>query len=153
MLRRNDHVGGTKQGVTAGGVHGQGIACGGAEVDLCAVAAADPVLLLGGNALNVIQTVQTIDQLIGISGDLEHPLALDAVNDLAAAALAHAVDNFLVGQHALAAGAPVDVHFLLVSQTMLIQLQEDPLGPLIILRGSVVLISRSQSKEKPKAFS
>ena len=36
-------------------------------------------------------------------GDLEHPLALDAVNDLAAAALAHAVDNFLVGQHALAA--------------------------------------------------
>ena len=133
VLRRNDHVGGTKQGVTAGGVHGQGIACGGAEVDLCAVAAADPVLLLGGNALNVIQTVQTIDQLIGISGDLEHPLALDAVNDFAAAALAHAVDNFLVGQHALAAGAPVDVHFLLVSQTMLIQLQEDPLGPLVVL--------------------
>ena len=133
VLRRNDHVGGTKQGVTAGGVHGQGIACGGAEVDLCAVAAADPVLLLGSNALNVIQTVQTIDQLIGISGDLEHPLALDAVNDLAAAALAHAVDNFLVGQHALAAGAPVDVHFLLVSQTMLIQLQEDPLGPLVVL--------------------
>lgn len=98
------------------------------------MAAADPVLLLGGNALNVIQTVQTIDQLIGISGDLEHPLALDAVNDLAAAALAHAVDNFLVGQHTLTAGAPVDVHFLLVSQTMLIQLQEDPLGPLIILR-------------------
>ena len=49
-------------------------------------------------ALNVIQTVQTIDQLIGISGDLEHPLALDAVHHLAAAALAHTVDNFLVGQ-------------------------------------------------------
>ena len=37
---------GTK-GVAAGGVDGQGVAGGGAEVDLCAVAAADPVLLLG----------------------------------------------------------------------------------------------------------
>ena len=55
------------------------------------------------------------------------------MHHLAAAALAHAVDNFLVGQHALAAGAPVDVHFLLVSQTVLVQLQEDPLGPLVVL--------------------
>ena len=107
------------RGVAAGGVHGQGVAGGGAEVDLCAVAAADPVLLLGGNALDVIQTIQAVDQLVGVSGDFEHPLALDLVHDLAAAALAHAVDNFLVGQHALAAGAPVDVHFLLVGQAVL----------------------------------
>ena len=133
VLRRDDHVGSAEQGIAAGGVHGQGVPGGGAEVHFCAVAAADPVLLLGGHALDVIQAVQAIDQLIGISGDLEHPLALDAVHHLAAAALAHAVDNFLVGQHALAAGAPVDVHFLLVSQTVLVQLQEDPLGPLVVL--------------------
>jgi len=134
VFRGDDHVGSTEQGIAAGGVHGQGVPCSGAEVHLGAVAAADPVLLLGGHALDVIQTVQTVDQLIGISGDLEHPLALDAVHHLAAAALAHAVDNFLVGQHALAAGTPVDVHFLLVSQTVLVQLQEDPLGPLVVLR-------------------
>ena len=66
MLRGDDHVGGTEQGVAAGGVNGQGITCGGAEVDLCAVAAADPVLLLGGDALDVIQSVQTVDELVGI---------------------------------------------------------------------------------------
>ena len=132
MLRGDDHIGGTEQGVAAGGVNGQGITCGGAEVDLCAVAAADPVLLLGSDALDVIQPVQTVDELVGIGRDLQHPLALDAVDDLAAAALAHAVDHFFVGQDALAAGAPVDVHFLLVGQAVLVQLQEDPLGPLVV---------------------
>ena len=134
VLRGDDHIGGTEQGVAAGGVHGQGVPGSGAEIDLCAVAAADPVLLLGGHALDVVQTVQAVDQLVGVGGDLEHPLALHAVHDLAAAALAHAVDHFLVGQHALAAGAPVDVHFLLVGQTVLVQLQEDPLGPLVVFR-------------------
>ena len=133
MLGRDDHVGSAEQGVAAGGVDGQGVAGSGAEVDLCAVAAADPVLLLGGNALDVIQTVQTVDELVRVGGDLQHPLALDAVDDLAAAALADAVDDFLVCQHALAAGTPVDVHFLLVGEALLVQLQEDPLGPLIIL--------------------
>ena len=133
VLGRDDHVGSAEQGVAAGGVDGQGVTGGGAEVDLCAVAAADPVLLLGGDALDVIQTVQTVDELVRVGGDLQHPLALDAVDDLAAAALADAVDDFLVCQHALAAGTPVDVHFLLVGEALLVQLQEDPLGPLIIL--------------------
>ena len=97
------------------------------------MAAADPVLLLGGDALDVIQTVQTVDELVRVGGDLQHPLALDAVDDLAAAALADAVDDFLVCQNALAAGTPVDVHFLFVGKALLVQLQEDPLGPLIIL--------------------
>ena len=132
VLRGDDHVGSAEQGIAAGGVHGQGVTRGGAEVDFRTVAAADPVLLLGGDALDVIQTVQAVDELVGIGGDLQHPLALHAVDDLAAAALAHAVDDFLVGQHALAAGAPVDVHFLLVGQTVLVQLQEDPLGPLVV---------------------
>ena len=55
------------------------------------------------------------------------------MDDLAAAALADAVDDFLVCQHALTAGTPVDVHFLLVGEALLVQLQEDPLSPLIIL--------------------
>ena len=61
VLRGDDHVGSAEQGIAAGGVNGQGIARGGAEIDFRAVAAADPVLLLGGDALDVIQAVQTVD--------------------------------------------------------------------------------------------
>lgn len=55
VLRGNDHVGSAEQSIAAGGVNRQGIACGGTEVHLCTMAAADPVLLLGGNALDVIR--------------------------------------------------------------------------------------------------
>ena len=55
-------------------------------------------------------------------------------DDRAAAALAHAVHNFLVRKHALAACAPVDRHGGLVRKTLFIQPQEDPLRPLVILR-------------------
>ena len=93
VLRGDDHVGSAEQGIAAGGVNGQGIARGGAEIDFRAVAAADPVLLLGGDALDVIQTVQIVDQAVGVGSDLEHPLALDLVDDGAAAAFAHTVDD------------------------------------------------------------
>ena len=54
------------------------------------------------------------------------------MDDLAAAALAHAVDHLLIGQHALAAGAPVDGHLLFVGQAFFEKLEEDPLGPLVV---------------------
>ena len=64
----------------------------------------------------------------------EHPLALLLAHDLAAAALADAVDDLFVGEHALAARAPVDGHRGLIGQAVLIHLQEDPLRPLIVGR-------------------
>ena len=51
----------------------------------------------------------------------------------AAAALTDAVDDLLVGQNDLAAGAVVDGGLLLVGKALLEQLDEDPLRPLIVL--------------------
>ena len=132
VLRADDHIGAAEQRVGAGGVDGQRIAGGGGEVDLGTMAAADPVALLGLDALDVVHVVQVIDQTIGIGRDLEHPLALDLLDHGAAAALADAVDHFLVGQHDLAAGAVVDGGLLLVGKAFLVELQEDPLGPLVV---------------------
>ena len=133
VLGADDHVGRTEQRIRAGGVDGQGIACSGVEVDLGTVAAADPVALLSLDAVDVIHIVQVVDEAVSVGGDFQHPLALVLLHNGAAAALTDAVDNFLVGQNDLAAGAVVDGRFLLISQTLFEQLNEDPLRPLIIL--------------------
>ena len=54
------------------------------------------------------------------------------MHNLAAAALADAVDDLFVGQADLAPGAPVDGHLRLIRQTVLVELKEDPLRPLIV---------------------
>ena len=55
------------------------------------------------------------------------------MDHLAAAALAYAVDNFLICQYAFAGGTPVDVHFFFVCESLFEKLNEDPLGPLVII--------------------
>ena len=147
VLRGDDHVGRAEQGIRAGGVNGQGVALGGLEVDLSAGGAADPVLLLDLDALDVVNVVQIVDQALCVLGDGEHPLALGLVNDLAAAALADAVDDLFVRQNALAGGAPVYAHFLLVGEALLEQLQEDPLGPLVIARVGGVDLARPVERQ------
>ena len=142
MLGRDDHVGRAEQSVRTGGVDGQGIALGGLEVDLRAGRASDPVLLLGLDALDVVDVIQIVDQALGVLGDGQHPLALGLAHDLGTAALAYAANDFLVCQHALTGGAPVDGHLLLVCQTVLEQLEEDPLGPLIVVRVGGVDLTR-----------
>ena len=133
VLRGDDHIGGAEQGIGPGGVHGDLVAHVGVEGDLRAGGAADPVALLDLHPLDEVHVLQIVQQTLGIGGDLQHPLALFLADDLAAAALAHAVDHFLVGQHALAAGAPVHGHGGLIGQALLEHLQEDPLGPLVIV--------------------
>ena len=64
------------------------------------------------------------------------------MHDLAAAAFANAVHDLLVGKHALAAGAPVDRHFLFVCQSLFEHLQKNPLRPFIILRVGGVDLAR-----------
>ena len=132
MLGRDDHIGHAEQGVAPGGVNGQLIAVSSGEVHLGTFAAADPVALLNLDPLDIVHIVQIVDQTVGILGDGQHPLALFLADDLAAAALADALHNFLVGQHALAAGAPVHGHGCLIGKALLEQLEEDPLGPLVV---------------------
>ena len=133
VLRREDHIGGTKEGVRPGGVDQHVVSRGGMEIDLGACGAADPVLLLGLHALDIVQIVDIVDQTLGVLGDGQHPLALFLPDHLAAAALADTLHHLFVGQDALAAGAPVHGHGGLVGQALFEHLQEDPLGPLVVL--------------------
>ena len=135
MLGGNDHVGRSEESVAAGGVHRESAAVRGLEVDLGAGRASDPVFLLDLDTLDVIQVVKVVDKALGILRDSEHPLAFFLADNGAAAALAHALDDLLVGEHALAARAPVDGHHIaLIGKSVLEHLQEYPLRPLIILR-------------------
>ena len=105
------------------------------EGDVGALGPADPVPLGVDHALGPgrRQVVQVVQQLLGVVGDLEVPLGQLALGDLVAAALAAAVDDLLVGQHGLVEGAPVDRAVLAVGQATLTQLQEQPLGPAVVL--------------------
>ncbi len=70
----------------------------------------DPVFLGSFDTLNIVNAVQTVDQLVCILGDLQHPLALYFADNRASAALAHAVYNFLICKTYLTGGTPVDRH-------------------------------------------
>ena len=101
-----------------------------------ALGAADPVAL-GVDDLadpGVLQLVQAVVQLLGVGRGAEVPLGQLALGDLGAAALAGAVgQHLLVGQHGLVLRAPVDRAVLAVGQPLLAELQEQPLGPLVVL--------------------
>ena len=134
VLGRNDRVGHAEEGINARGVNGDVIAGVGLEGDLRAGRAADPVALLGLDALNVVDLVKIVDQAVGILRDAQHPLALFLADNGRAAALAHALNDLFIGKHALAARAPVDRHRGLVGKVMLEHLQENPLRPLVVAR-------------------
>ena len=134
MLGRDDGVGHAEERIDARGVNGDIVAGVGLEGDLRTGGAADPVALLGLHALNVVDLVEVVDEAVGILRDAQHPLTLFLADNGRAAALAHALDDLFVGQHTLAARAPVDGHRGLVGKVMLEHLQEDPLRPLVVVR-------------------
>ena len=133
MLRRNYHICSTVECVGSGGIDCQSIACGCGKVNLCACASANPVSLLSLNSVGIINQIKVVNKSVGILGDFEHPLRFNSVNNLAAAALAHAVDNFLVSENALTRGTPVNVHFLLIGKSVLKELNKNPLSPLVVV--------------------
>ena len=133
VLRRHNHIGGAEEGVGTGGIDLQIVPRAGFEGDLSAGGTADPVPLLGLDPLDEVHAVQSLKELLGVFGDLQHPLALHPTDHLTAAALAHAAGGFLVGKHALAGRTPVHRHFLLIGEALLIELQKDPLGPLVVV--------------------
>ena len=133
VLRGDDHVGRAKERVRPRGVDAQFLRdLLDGKVQLRALGPADPVALLGLDLVDEVHVVQALEQLLRVVGDAQHPLGLDAAHDLAAAALALAADDLLVGQAHLAARAPVDGHLGLVGQAVLEELQEDPLRPLVV---------------------
>ena len=105
------------------------------EAHLRAVRAADPVPLHREHAIGpVLEQRHVVEQAIGVGRDLEVPLLEGARLDEAAAALAVPVDDLLVREHGLVDRAPLDRRVLLVGEPALVQLQEDPLRPAVVLR-------------------
>jgi hypothetical protein len=73
-------------------------------------------------------------QVPSVVGDLEVPLGELLLHHHGAAALAGAVgQDLLVGEHGLVDRVPVDPAVLAVGQALLVQLQEQPLVPLVVL--------------------
>ena len=132
MLRGDDHVGCAKEGIGPGGEDHDVVPGGGLEGDLRAGGPADPVALLGLHPVDEVHRVQPVDKLLGVGGDFQHPLRFLLADHRRAAPLADALDDLLVGQDALAGGAPVDGHGGLIGQAVLVELKENPLGPLVV---------------------
>ena len=82
-----------------------------------------------------LQQVEVGKQLLGECGRLEEPLAQVLRDHLGAAALAASVDHLLVGEHGLVLRAPLDRGLGAVGEAVLVELQEDPLGPPVVLGG------------------
>ena len=105
------------------------------ELDLCALAATDPVGLHRLDAIRPAgQVVQVVEQLLRVVGDLEVPLLEFAFVHDALAAPAHAVaDDLLVGKDRRTARAPVHRRALALDEPALPHLEEDPLTPAVVV--------------------
>ena len=108
------------------------------EGDLRAFGAADPVALHHLDRLWPVDRGE-VEQLVGVVGDAEEPLLEVAGLDDRGAALAVAVaevvaQHLFVGQHGAAGGAPVGGGAVAVGQAVLVELEEPPLGPAVVLR-------------------
>src|SRR6266571_475669 len=110
-------------------------AAGDREVELRALAAADPVALHRDDALGPAgKPVAPLEQLVGVRGDLEEPAVDLARGDLGVATPAATVLHLLVGEHGLTRRAPVDRRATPVREPALEHLDEDELLPLVIGR-------------------
>ena len=134
MLRRDDHVGHTEKRVCTCGEDGDIVICVGLERDLATSRTADPVLLLNLDTFDKVQIVKIVDQAVSVLGNTQHPLALLLANDRRTTTLTHTLDDLFVCETNLTAGTPVDRHGGLIRHPVLEQLQEDPLGPFVIVR-------------------
>ena len=105
------------------------------EVDVGPGRPADPVALHRQHPVRpvALQRGGVRQQPVGVLGDLEVPLGQHPADDLVAAPLAPAVDDLLVGQHGLVVRAPVDVAALAVGQPAVVEPQEQPLVPAVVL--------------------
>ena len=104
------------------------------ELDLGAVRAPDPVALHRHDPLGPLHVLQVVEQPVGVVGDLEEPLVERARLDLGAAPLAAPVDHLLVREHRLILGAPLDDGALAKREAGLMEAQEDPLRPAVVVR-------------------
>ena len=105
-----------------------------AERQLGALRAADPVLLRGLGDRRPIEPFEVVQQTLGIRRDTEKPLLEETLLDGGAAPLTQAAFDLLVGEHRHVGGAPIHGRGLFVREALLVELQEHPLRPLVVVR-------------------
>ncbi len=103
------------------------------KAHLGALGAADPIALHLLDVLRPVQIVQIVQQALGVGGDLQHPLTHAPALDGLAGVYVHAVDHLLVRQHRALRWAPPHRNLRPVGQAALVQLQEDPLAPAVVV--------------------
>ena len=101
----------------------------------------DPVALRRFGALRPIEPVQVREQPSGVVSDPEEPLFQEALFHYGTAPLARAGNDLLIGEHGLVHRTPVHGGLLLVGQTLFVELQKDPLRPLVVgwIRGGQLM--------------
>src|SRR5690554_8099864 len=102
------------------------------KTEFNALRLADPVALHGLDLLGPLDLVEIGEQLLGIVSDLEEPQRDFLALHQSTGTPATAFDDLLIGQYRLVHRVPVDGGHLLVDQTFLDQLGEEPLLPAIV---------------------
>ncbi len=110
----------------------------------CAFAATDPVALHQLDRLRPIETVEVVDQAVGIGGDAHHPLAHVALEHRVVADVAAALGGDLfVREDCAEAGAPVDRGVGEVSEPMAVEF--------VVPLGGTHLRPRRARRRRPRA--
>ena len=141
MIRRQRHELGAEDGVRPRGedlelalAAGRGLGIE-READQQAFRTADPVLLHQPDLVRpTVERVDRLQQLLGVIGNLEHPLVQVALLDDGARAPAAAVDHLLVGEHGLVDRVPVHLAVFARDQPRLQEVEEQLLLVLVIGR-------------------
>ena len=142
MFRGQDTIGRAKQRIRARGkdvekgvfLREQGaIAVAQLETNAGALTPPDPVALHFLDIFRPIELVESGQQPFRIGRDTEHPLPHGPADDLMSTALTLTVDDFFVGQDRAQGRTPVDRHLCHIGQTALVQFEENPLRPAIVV--------------------
>src|SRR5947208_6219328 len=103
------------------------------EANLSPFAAPDPVALHGHGLFRPVD-LREVQQFFSIVGNFQQPLVDLFTDHHAATAFAGAVgQHLLVGQSRVAAWTPVSRGFGAIGQSLLVELQEQPLRPFIVV--------------------
>jgi len=134
VLGADHHVGRPEHGVRPGREDPQ-LAPGAddGEVDLGALAAADPVALEVLDRFGPVEALEVGKEALGVGGDPQHPLLHRLADHRVAADLALAVGDLLVGEDGAQFRAPVHRNLRLVRQPLAVEQGKDPLGPAVVL--------------------
>ena len=132
-FRRQNDIGKSHQGIDSGGKDGNHLVrIFHLKGNLCTGASADPVFLDALGSFRPIQLIVTAEQFFSIISDFEEPLAHASLFNHAFAAFADTAGGLFIRQNGITFRTPVDQCLFFIRQTVLIELDEEPLCPLVI---------------------